>query len=99
MPHGFRVDRDDSQTFAFSKKHDTGERTDIEGRKIPGEEWEVTVRDPRGNMNLGRFGTKTDAKNRAKRFMRENPKGVPHQDNGIAGMGGGIPGTDGNGLF
>lgn len=100
MPHGYTLDIDGTDKLQYSKRHQNGERTVVDVTKdIPGENFSVKVRDPRGNMDLGTFQTKGDAKNRATRFMRDNPKGVPAENQGIAGGNGGIPGMDGNGLF
>ena len=59
----------------------------------------MTVRDPRGDLDLGTFQTKSEARTRASQFMADNPKGVPAQDGNIAGMSGGIPGANGESIF
>ena len=100
MPHGYRCNIDADDRLKYMKRHKDGATTKLDiTKQVPGEDWEIEVRDPRGNVNLGTFGTKTEAKQRAMQWMRDNPKGVPAGNGSIAGMGGGIPGTDGNGLF
>lgn len=100
MPHGYTLDIDSAEKLQYSKRHQNGERTVVDVTKdIPGEDWRVKVTDPRGNVDLGTYGAKTDARDRATRFMRDNPKGVPAEDKGIPGTNTGIPGMDGNGLF
>jgi hypothetical protein len=100
MPHGFTVETDTTDHLRFGKTHENGEKTVVDvQRDIPGEDWRVTVRDPRGNLDLGAFQTKREARTRASQFMADNPKGVPAQDRNIAGAGGGIPGMGGEGIF
>lgn len=101
MAHGFIKQADRSGYVTFKKAHENGEETwvQVEQLQDQAEDWIVNVRDPRGNRKFGPLSTKSEAMDRAKRFMRENPKGVPGSQNPISGMGGGIPGTDGNGLF
>jgi len=48
MPHGFSLDVDTDAAMKFSKMHGNGEVTEVEGKKIPGENWQLEVRDPRG---------------------------------------------------
>lgn len=110
MPHGYTIDVDTTDLLKYSKRHQNGEVTEVEiTNRIPGEDWEVKVKDPRGGANLGTFGTKEQAKRKASKWMKNNPKGVPGSNKGISGygkgtaglgeMGGGIPGTDEDGLL
>lgn len=105
MPHGYTKDVDAGDTLRYSKFHKNGDRTEIQAdilssAKTAGpEKWRVNVRDPNGNVDLGKFGTKKEADKAMKKWMRSHKKGVPAEDKGIAGAGGGIPGMDGNGLF
>lgn len=100
MPHGFRLQVDDGNRTRWVKRHNNGEKTVVDVEKdVPGEDYRVKVRDPRGNMDLGKYGTLGNAKKRAKEWMASNPKGAPAQNKGIAGANAGIPGMDGNGLF
>jgi len=99
MPHGFDKQGDEDGFTTFRKLHDTGEETWVQVERQANGNWIVNVRDPNGNRQFGPFGAKGSAMDRAKRFMRDNPKGVPAENRGISGMGGGIPGMDGNGMF
>lgn len=101
MPHGYTLDMDGSKRFKYSKRHQNGETTVVEGVKkdIPGSEWEVDVTDPRGGMKLGNFGSKSEAKNRASSWMQSHKKGVPGSGKDVSGASSGIPGMDSNGLF
>lgn len=100
MPHGYTKQTDTDRKVVFRKTHRNGEQTDIVAEVVPNDgRWFAHVEDGGRTEELGRFGSKTDAKEAAKNWARRNPKGIPAGQQGISGIGGGIPGMDGNGLF
>lgn len=106
MPHGYTLDYDNHDKCMYRKMHKNGDETKVLIERDGNDNWIGEVMDPNGRQSLGTFGTKTDAKRKAKDWMRDHPKGVPASGRGISGSGGaipgqdtGIPGTDGNGLF
>lgn len=106
MPHGYTLDYDIQDKCRYCKRHKNGDETKILLEKSGDGEWIGEVLDPNGHKSLGSFGSKSEAKRKAKSWMADNPKGVPGSGKGISGYGGAIPGresqipgTDGNGLF
>lgn len=106
MPHGYAMDYDIQDKCRYMKRHKNGDETKVLLEKRDDGKWIGEVMDPNGHKSLGSFGSKSDAKRKAKSWMKKNPKGVPASGKGISGSGGaipgqdtGIPGTDGNGLF
>lgn len=113
MPHGYTVDVDDSETLRYSKRHKNNERTEVQAdivssaRSSGPERWRAYIKDPNGKETLGKnFSSKGAARKAMKRWMKDNPKGIPASGKGISGAGNaipgqdsGVPGYDGNGLF
>lgn len=89
--HGYEIVRDSSDMVVYSKTHNNGEQTTVQLDKVGtkaagGTSWLVNVSDPNGSRRIGKFDTKSSARQAATRWMNNHPKGV-HGVGGDSGHG------------